>query len=344
MQTKTLFFILFNLCFLSMSYSQQTKCTETRSFENATYIGCLDYEGNLNGFGTMTYSSGNVYAGNWIRNTKDGFGTMTFSDGDVYVGSWKNNRYEGQGNLKQVFGIQVQQSKGLFENGVLFNGVKEVDFGDGNSSVSVIENQEVIERKLMTAEYVQISFGAHSPTGQLNNGTNIRTYQNNRVSENEVSNGVETETKNNTKNYYNKEDISGGEASVAIDLEKEGNTMYVNLEFSTQTPIEPVRFIFDTGAEVFSIGYRLFEYLKKSGLQYDDLDIIIPTFGVSGVPSNNKLIKIHEITIGAYSVKNVVAYVETLETANMSLLGIQFMKKFSEVQWSLNSDELVFYK
>ena len=66
--------------------------------------------------------------------------------------------------------------------------------------------------------------------------------------------------------------------------------------------------------------------------------------GSHKVRFEGKLIKIHEITIGAYSVKNVVAYVETLETANMSLLGIQFMKKFSEVQWSLNSDELVFYK
>ena len=292
----------------------------------------------------MTYSSGNVYAGDWVRNTKEGFGTMSFSEGGLYAGSWKNDRYEGQGVLKQIIGDQIQKSEGLFTNGVLFNGVEDVDFGDGNSSVSVVENQEVVERKLTTAEYVQISFGAHSPTGQLNNGTNIRTYQNNTVSENEVSNGVETETKNNTKNYYIKEDIAGGETSVAIDLEKEGNTMYVNLEFSSKTPIEPVRFIFDTGAEVFSIGYRLFEYLKKSGLQYDDLDIVIPTVGVSGVPSNNRLIKIHEVTIGAYTVKNVVAYVETLETANMSLLGIQFMKKFSEVQWSLNSDELIFYK
>ena len=87
-----------------------------------------------------------------------------------------------------------------------------------------------------------------------------------------------------------------------------------------------------------------FEYLKKNGLEYDDLDIIIPTVGVRGEPTNNKLIKIHEIKIGAYTIKNIVAYVETLETANMSLLGISFMKKFSEVQWSLNSDALIFYK
>ena len=74
------------------------------------------------------------------------------------------------------------------------------------------------------------------------------------------------------------------------------------------------------------------------------MGIVIPTVGVRGEPTNNMLIKIHEIKIGSYTIKNIVAYVKTLETANMSLLGVSFMKKFSEVQWSLNSDELIFHK
>jgi|TARA_B110000967_G_scaffold28440_1_gene26470 predicted aspartyl protease len=345
MQNKTLFLILLNICFLAKSNSQETKCTETLSSEIGNYLGCLDYEGNLNGYGIMTYSDGDIYEGNWIRNKLDGFGKMTFaSNGGFYEGSWENNQYEGQGVLKRVIGAQVQRSEGMFANGKLLSGLQEIDFESGISSVSKVKNNEVIERKLNSTEYIQISFGEHYSNDQLKNGNIKRTYQNNTVTESEVSNGVETETKNNTKNYYNKEDIIGEEDSITINLEKEGNSMHVNLEFPTQTPTEPVRFIFDTGASVFSIGYRLFEYLKKNGLKYDDLGIVIPTVGVRGEPTNNMLIKIHEIKIGSYTIKNIVAYVKTLETANMSLLGVSFMKKFSEVQWSLNSDELIFHK
>jgi predicted aspartyl protease len=39
-----------------------------------------------------------------------------------------------------------------------------------------------------------------------------------------------------------------------------------------------------------------------------------------------------------------VALVETLETANSSLLGMGFLNKFKEVKWSLIAKELVFYK
>lgn len=367
-QSTTLFLILLNLCFLTKSYSQETKCTETLSSQTGNYLGCLDYEGNRNGYGTMTFSDGKIYEGKWVRNNMDGFGKMIFSDGNIYTGSWvlnkmeglgkmifannggfyeggwKNNQYEGQGVLKRVLGTQVQNSEGMFANNELFKGSLETVFSNGDSSVSKVDNHEVIKRIYTNIDFIRTSFGEHYSNGQLKNGTTKRTYQNNTVTESEVSNGVETETKNNTKNYYNKEDILGDEDSITINLEKEGNSMHVNLEFSTQTPTEPVRFVFDTGATVFSIGYRLFEYLKKNGLEYDDLDIIIPTVGVRGEPTNNKLIKIHEIKIGSYTIKNIVAYVETLETANMSLLGISFMKKFSEVQWSLNSDALIFYR
>ena len=48
--------------------------------------------------------------------------------------------------------------------------------------------------------------------------------------------------------------------------------------------------------------------------------------------------------IGEYKLMNIIAFVETLETANSSLLGIEFLKKFSEVQWSLISNQLILYK
>ena len=68
------------------------------------------------------------------------------------------------------------------------------------------------------------------------------------------------------------------------------------------------------------------------------------TVGVKGESMQNKVIRIKEINIGQYKLKNVIAFVKTLETANSSLLGIGFLKKFSEVQWSLISNQLILYK
>ena len=365
MKYITFLFIFFS--FLSASHGQKSKCTENKSYNNATYIGCLDYEGNPSGHGIMTFDNGQVYDGDWLRGEMEGSGVMTFDDGQVYDGGWvrgemegsgvmtdsngqvydgqwKNNSKNGQGILTIINKGQIQKSEGFFVDNQLLTGVKEIDFGNGMSSVSQVENKKIIERILNTVDCVLYSYGKHRSDGQLENGTKKYVYEDNIVIESEVFDGVETEIKNNTKNYCIENDIVGKDDFIAVDLERDGNSMIIYLGFSTETTIEPVRFVFDTGAEVFSIGFRLFDYLKKNGLKYDDLNIVVQGVGVSGVPSDNKLIKIHELKIGSYTVKNIVAYVETLPTANMSLLGVSFMKKFSEVQWSLTSDKLIFYK
>jgi clan AA aspartic protease (TIGR02281 family) len=113
---------------------------------------------------------------------------------------------------------------------------------------------------------------------------------------------------------------------------------------SKRSQTEKFRFVFDTGAEVFSIGFNLFNKLKEEGLLYDDLGVIMETVGVKGESMQNKVIRIKEINIGQYKLKNVIAFVKTLETANSSLLGIGFLNKFSEVQWSLISNQLILYK
>ena len=39
--------------------------------------------------GTYTYSSGDVYEGEWKDNAKDGAGTYTYSNGDCFVGTFR---------------------------------------------------------------------------------------------------------------------------------------------------------------------------------------------------------------------------------------------------------------
>ena len=85
----------------------------------------------------------------------------------------------------------------------------------------------------------------------------------------------------------------------------------------------------------------MFERLKKSGVKYRDLNQIIKTFGVGG-ESQGKLVLIDKIKIGDYYLNNVITEV-SLDN-NYSLLGIEFLSKFSNVQWDMNLDSLVLYK
>ena len=75
----------------------------------------------------------------------------------------------------------------------------------------------------------------------------------------EYKNGKEVSRSTNIDNLYIKNDIIGSENSIEIDLEVEGNTKYVNVNFEFED--ESYRFVFDTGAESLVIGYLLFEEL-----------------------------------------------------------------------------------
>ena len=44
----------------------------------------------MNGTGTMTYSDGRKYEGEWKDDKQHGQGTMTYLDGSKYEGEWKD--------------------------------------------------------------------------------------------------------------------------------------------------------------------------------------------------------------------------------------------------------------
>jgi hypothetical protein len=212
------------------------------------------------------------------------------------------------------------------------------EYGDRTSSIQT------------SPEFTIKTKGSYFSNGTLKSGTKKVLRKNGEVVISEYKNGDEVvnSIRSNIKNYYNENDIKGDLASIIIDLEFEenDNTKYVNLSFLTnkKTQTENFRFIFDTGAEMFSIGYNLFNKLKENGLDYVDLGIVKESVGIRGESLQNKVIRIKELSIGQYKVKNVIAFVKTLETANSSLLGIGFLKKFSEAQWSLISNQLTLYK
>ena len=186
--------------------------------------------------------------------------------------------------------------------------------------------------------------GEFFPNNSLNTGTQ-KQFIDNYIITTIFKNGAEVSRTTNIDNYYVPSDIIGDSESISLELifEKNDQTKYINIYFDSSND-KPYRFIFDTGAEMMSIGFRMFNELKENGLVYEDLGITIPTVGIRGEPTQNKVIKIAQLKIGEYTLKNVIALVKTLETANNSLIGIQFLEKFREVYWSLKQNRLIFYK
>ena len=56
------------------------------------------------GLGTMQYTNGDRYIGEWKVNKRDGCGTHTYVDGSVYDGEWKSDKRHGCGQLLSTKG------------------------------------------------------------------------------------------------------------------------------------------------------------------------------------------------------------------------------------------------
>jgi hypothetical protein len=56
-------------------------------------------EGRRCGRGTYTFVCGDVYDGLWKDDMRNGCGTLRYSNGDVYDGEWRNDARSGAGSL-----------------------------------------------------------------------------------------------------------------------------------------------------------------------------------------------------------------------------------------------------
>ena len=96
----------------------------------AKYVGEWK-DGKCNGQGTMTYSDGDIYVGEWKDGTPNGQGTETYSDGGNYVGEWKDGDYNGQGTMTYSDGVKYV---GEWKYG-FYNGQGTMTFPNGNEYV-----------------------------------------------------------------------------------------------------------------------------------------------------------------------------------------------------------------
>ena len=128
---------------------------QTIPFADGTYVGQL--KKNLkNGQGTMTYSNGNIYEGEWIDDKKNGHGIMTYSNGAVYEGEWVDDKKNGQGIItwsesgsvyKGAWTDDKKNGQGvmIYSNGNIYEGEWENDMRNGQGIYTWAESGDVYE-------------------------------------------------------------------------------------------------------------------------------------------------------------------------------------------------------
>ena len=77
--------VTWNNCFGTITWTDGEK-----------YVGEFK-DGTYHGQGTYTAPNGDKYVGEWKDNKQHGQGTVTFSNGEKYVGEYKDDKYHGQG-------------------------------------------------------------------------------------------------------------------------------------------------------------------------------------------------------------------------------------------------------
>ena len=270
---------------------------------------------------------------------------LYFEDGTLYIesGEFFQGRLNGNGEKVLPNGKQT----GVFSNGVLIRGSIKIDFNDSYQ----ISTGEFVEGLLHGQNGVMIINEKNGTLksegefrrGSLMTGTETESYVSGLEIIKQYENGVMLGLPvRNDKNYYDVNDIQGDSDYSEIKLKKEGN-LNEGISYIIKLEIDGISgdWIFDTGAVNFSIGMRMFDRLKNSGVKYRDLNQTIKTFGVGG-ESQGKLVLIDKIKIGDYYLNNVIAEV-SLDN-NYSLLGVEFLSKFSNVEWNMKEQVLKLYK
>lgn len=95
----------------------------------------------INGQGTLTYTNGDKYIGNFENGKADGQGSFTYQDGSKYVGEFKNDKFDGHGTLAYADGNKYV---GEFKNDKV-NGQGILTYADGNKYVGEFKNGQLVQ-------------------------------------------------------------------------------------------------------------------------------------------------------------------------------------------------------
>lgn len=72
--------------------------------------------------------SGDLYKGNWVKDSRIGRGLCIFADGTLYQGEWNHDKPDGYGILKTKKGDMFE---GDFLQGQLRNGPAKILYANG---------------------------------------------------------------------------------------------------------------------------------------------------------------------------------------------------------------------
>lgn len=78
--------------------------TQELRLESGFYVGTLDEEDRMTGFGKLIWSNGDVYVGEWFKDEMHGRGTYVWVDGDTYDGEYQYGKMEGCGKMSDHTG------------------------------------------------------------------------------------------------------------------------------------------------------------------------------------------------------------------------------------------------
>ena len=260
---------------------------------------------------------------------------------------------DGIGNRKVQLKNQSQVFDGNFKNGGFISGELSVTFDNGDiQSITYLDYLNDIKSKELYT-----SLDKSQVTTFYESGKKVKelfTYgpgeTEGLVTERIYVDGVKTSENRNIDNNRVPEDIVGDEKYVDVNLIQDKNKYRIEVDFlAIDGTSFTVPIMLDTGATDFFIGHNLYqELLKKCDIT--DLNVIVEIVGV-GSRFKAKKIKIKEIKIGDYLIKNVIATVPLEGEKNYNgddindiLFGIGVMKKFKEVTWSLTNNKLRFFK
>lgn len=110
-------------------------------------------DGFKDGIGTYTFSTGEVYHGEWEKGEKFGQGRFTWKDGSIYSGKWRSNKLYGHGIYYWPDGDSFEgqwvnncRVKGIFSDTI---GYKIVQQWNDDSSSSLTNVKDLTFAKMM---------------------------------------------------------------------------------------------------------------------------------------------------------------------------------------------------
>ena len=277
---------------------------------------CTPPNGCENGKGTYTYSKDQRYEGEWLNGEHHGVGTLYYDSVQRYEGEWLNGKKHGTGTYTYS---KEQRYEGEWLNGKKHGtGAYYYNSSDRNGPKKYVGKWE----------------------NNKKNGIGSEFYNNGIIWKGSWFEGEKEDGYSNEENYYNPNDIKGGQISSVINLKEiEKDHYYISIDFNGLKK----DFVFDTGATSLVMSSDFLLELKKHGVKMRDLKIDAGfATTASGQKVSSKDYVIDNIRIGDYLLNNVVVTVGAKGTS--SLCGISLFNKFSNVHWDMQKEQLILYR